>query len=268
MTSGRLVRGQRRRAASARPRRATDGTRARTACCARAGRRTHRRAAGTLEVPGARCPSCRARSSRPRSRAADAASAISAAAHRSAGARSRRSGRGRHPAPASPRSAPISDERLVDPVGVLPEERVGAEADHAVARSPACELRVARGLCLIEHRDEIGGVVRESAEEQPVDGVAELGEQPGPGGPAVDDERAGAVGSASSARAERGRHRRRMCVDGRGLGGADRPDRLVGDDERAGGGAVESVGAAGRRCAAAASAAVSRSVLADAQHRA
>ncbi len=57
--------------------------------------------------------------------------------------------------------------------------------------------------CLVEHGGEGGGVVREAAEEQAVDGVAEFGEQAGPGRAAVDDGAAGAVGVRVERRPQR-----------------------------------------------------------------
>ena len=73
-----------------------------------------------------------------------------------------------------------------------------------------CEApRRREGGCFIQHRDEIGGVVRESAEEQPVDGVAEFRQQSGSGRAAVDDRAAGAVGIRIERGAQRaGRPRR------------------------------------------------------------
>ena len=54
-------------------------------------------------------------------------------------------------------------QRLGRAVGVLPEEGVGAEADHAV-EPPSASVSG-----LVEDRDERVGVVGEAAEEQPVD---------------------------------------------------------------------------------------------------
>ena len=55
----------------------------------------------------------------------------------------------------------MSDSGSRRALGVLPEERVGAEADHRAA------LRQGGGL--VEHADQRIGIVREPAEEQPVD---------------------------------------------------------------------------------------------------
>ncbi len=92
--------------------------------------------------------------------------------------------------------------------------------------------------CLVQHGDEGVGVVREAAEEQAVDAVAEAGEEAGARGPAVDHDAAGAVGVGVDRGAERARHGDDVLVGG-GLGGADRPHRLVRDDDRAGGDALE-----------------------------
>ena len=77
----------------------------------------------------------------------------------------------------------------------------------------------------------------EPAEEESVDGIAERGQQARARRTAVDHERAGAIGDGV---AQREGHRPDV-LDGRRLGRADRPDRLVGDDERAVGRAGEGV---------------------------
>ncbi|KJL44535.1 hypothetical protein RS82_00707 [Microbacterium trichothecenolyticum] len=94
------------------------------------------------------------------------------------------------------------------------------------------------GGCLVQHGDERVGVVREAAEEEAVDGFAEAGQQAGAGGSAVDGDAAGAVRVGLDRRAEGAGHRGDVRVGG-GLGGADRPDRLVGDDDRSLGRALE-----------------------------
>ena len=50
---------------------------------------------------------------------------------------------------------------------------------------------------LVEHGLQRDGIVREAPEEEPVDGVAEGGQQPGAGGSAVDDEVPGRSATAS-----------------------------------------------------------------------
>ncbi len=60
-----------------------------------------------------------------------------------------------------------------------------------------------QGGGLVEHGDQRVGVVREAAEEQAVDGVAELGEQAGAGRAAVDHDAAGAVGVGVERSAQR-----------------------------------------------------------------
>ena len=80
-------------------------------------------------------------------------------------------------------------------LGVLPEEGVGAEADHA---------RCAAARRLVENAPERRGVVGEATEEDAVDVVAELGQQAGAGAAAVDH---GAAGAGRRRPREAGRRR-------------------------------------------------------------
>ena len=143
-------------------------------------------------------------------------------------------------------SAPIEAQRLGHPVGVLPEERVGAEADHERirlagrselgrlvehrARAPRGRARTGRGRARRRRRRaRRAGRARPSRRRSPrcrrgpFEGVV---------------------------RAERDARRRR-CARRGGLGSPDRPDRLVRDDDPAGGRAVERGARAGDASAAA-----------------
>ena len=150
-------------------------------------------------------------------------------------------------------------ERLGHRVGVLPEERVGSEADHARAvdrASAAASSRTdasAAGSCAKRPRNR--------PSTAPPSAAAGRGRRP-----AVDHRAAGATGQRVEGGTERAGDRRDV-LGRRGLGGADRPDGLVGDDDAAGRGAVERGVAAARTTVAAAASGRAAVGLADAQHR-
>ncbi len=145
-------------------------------------------------------------------------------------------------------------QRVGDPVGVLPEERVGAEADHARTPSRAAASSAASSSTAASASGSCANRPRKS----PSTASPSSASRPGPGRAAVDHRAVGAAVEGVDLRTEATRDLRDVR-DRSGLGSPDRPDRLVRDDDAAGGRARRSRRAAGATTSAAASVASTRS---------